>query len=183
MAWKSGESHSTDLRSRVLAALDGGSPARAVASLFQSASPTSTSGAGASRRATDETEARPQRNQLDAQAGGTPCCHRSRGGAPAGRGRGGAEGPVADHAPGHGAPRADAQDARPPRAYAQENSQGGPRSRAGPTSPGSVPPGVAKVGTGQREIAIVISTACHSAVQIHKASEAAMLVVERRWKR
>ena len=35
MAWKSGQSYSTDLRSRVLAAVDGGSPARAVAQQFQ----------------------------------------------------------------------------------------------------------------------------------------------------
>ena len=35
MAWKSGQSYSADLRSRVLAAVDGGSPARAMAQLFQ----------------------------------------------------------------------------------------------------------------------------------------------------
>jgi hypothetical protein len=35
MGWKSGQSYSTDLRSRVLAAIDGGSPARATAQLFQ----------------------------------------------------------------------------------------------------------------------------------------------------
>ena len=35
MGWKSGQSYSTDLRSRVLAAIDGGSPAKATAQLFQ----------------------------------------------------------------------------------------------------------------------------------------------------
>ena len=35
MAWKSGQSYSGDLRSRVLGAIDGGSPTRATAQLFQ----------------------------------------------------------------------------------------------------------------------------------------------------
>ena len=35
MGWKSGQSYSTDLRSRVLVAIDGDSPARATAQLFQ----------------------------------------------------------------------------------------------------------------------------------------------------
>ena len=35
MAWKPGQSYSADLRSRVLAAIDGGNPAKAVAQLFQ----------------------------------------------------------------------------------------------------------------------------------------------------
>ena len=35
MAWKSGQSYSADLRSRVLAAIDGGTPAKAVARQFQ----------------------------------------------------------------------------------------------------------------------------------------------------
>ena len=35
MAWKSGQSYSTDLRSRVLAAIDGGGSATATALLFQ----------------------------------------------------------------------------------------------------------------------------------------------------
>ena len=35
MAWKSGQSYSTDLRSRVLAAIDGGGSAKATAQLFQ----------------------------------------------------------------------------------------------------------------------------------------------------
>ena len=44
MAWKSGQSYSTDLRSRVLAAIDGGGSATATATaqLSRSASPTST---------------------------------------------------------------------------------------------------------------------------------------------
>ena len=35
MVWKSGQSYSTDLRSRVLAVIDGGSPAKIVARQFQ----------------------------------------------------------------------------------------------------------------------------------------------------
>jgi transposase len=35
MAWKSGQSYSTDLRSRVLAGVDGGMPAKAVAERFR----------------------------------------------------------------------------------------------------------------------------------------------------
>ena len=35
MAWKSGQSYSSDLRSRVLAAIDGGGAAKAVARQFQ----------------------------------------------------------------------------------------------------------------------------------------------------
>ena len=35
MVWKSGQSYSGDLRRRVLAAIDGGNPARAMAQLFQ----------------------------------------------------------------------------------------------------------------------------------------------------
>jgi transposase len=62
MAWKSGQSYSTDLRSRVLAAIDGGSPAKAVAGLFQ-VSVSYIYKALARRAATGETEARPQRNQ------------------------------------------------------------------------------------------------------------------------
>src|SRR5262245_15431127 len=61
MAWKSGQSYSTDLRSRVLAAIDGGSPAKAVAQLFQ-VSISYVYKALARRTATGETEARPQRN-------------------------------------------------------------------------------------------------------------------------
>jgi transposase len=62
MAWKSGQSYSTDLRSRVLAASDAGSPAKAVARLFQ-ASASYIYEALARRAATGETEARPQRNR------------------------------------------------------------------------------------------------------------------------
>ena len=61
MAWKPGQSYSADLRSRVLAAVDGGGPARAVAQLFQ-VSVSYIYKALARREATGETEARPQRN-------------------------------------------------------------------------------------------------------------------------
>jgi transposase len=61
MAWRSGQSYSTDLRSRVLAAVDGGMPARAAARLFQ-VSVSYIYKAEARRSATGETEARPQRN-------------------------------------------------------------------------------------------------------------------------
>jgi transposase len=61
MAWKSGRSYSADLRGRVLAAIDGGSPAKAVARLFQ-VSVSYIYKALGRREATGETEARPQRN-------------------------------------------------------------------------------------------------------------------------
>ena len=61
MAWKSGQSYSTDLRSRVLAAADDGSPAGAVAQQFQ-VSVSYIYKALGRRGATGETEARPQRN-------------------------------------------------------------------------------------------------------------------------
>jgi transposase len=61
MAWKSGQSYSADLRGRVLAAVDGGGSAKAVARLFQ-VSVSYIYKALARRRATGETEARPQRN-------------------------------------------------------------------------------------------------------------------------
>ena len=62
MAWKSGQSYSSDLRSRVLAAIDGGGPAKAVAQLFQ-VSVSYIYKALGRRAATGETEARPQRNR------------------------------------------------------------------------------------------------------------------------
>jgi transposase len=62
MAWKPGQSYSTDLRSRVLAAIDGGSPAKATARQFQ-VSVSYIYKALGRREATGETEARPQRNQ------------------------------------------------------------------------------------------------------------------------
>ena len=62
MGWKSGQSYSPDLRSRVLAAIDGGSPARATAPLFQ-VSVSYLDQALGRRSSTGETEARPQRNQ------------------------------------------------------------------------------------------------------------------------
>jgi transposase len=61
MAWKSGQSYSADLRSRVLAAVDGGLPARAAAERFR-VSVSYIYKALARRTATGETEARPQRN-------------------------------------------------------------------------------------------------------------------------
>jgi transposase len=64
MAWKSGQSYSTDLRSRVLAAIDGGSSARTTARLFQ-VSVSYIYKALARRAATGETEARPQRNHQE----------------------------------------------------------------------------------------------------------------------
>lgn len=62
MGWRPGRSYSADLRGRVLAAVDGGGPPRAVASLF-SVSPSYVYKVLARRRATGETEARPQRNR------------------------------------------------------------------------------------------------------------------------
>jgi len=62
MGWKSGQSYSGDLRSRVLAAIDGGSPAKATAQLFQ-VSVSYIYKALGRRSATGETEARPQRNR------------------------------------------------------------------------------------------------------------------------
>jgi transposase len=64
MAWKPGQSYSTDLRSRVLAAIDGGGSAKAVAALFQ-VSVSYIYKALARRETTGETEARPQRNQQE----------------------------------------------------------------------------------------------------------------------
>ena len=61
MAWKPGQSYSSDLRSRVLAAVDGGAAARSVAALFQ-VSVSYIDKALARRETTGETEARPQRN-------------------------------------------------------------------------------------------------------------------------
>jgi transposase len=64
MAWKSGQSYSADLRSRVLAAIDGGSPAKAVAERFR-VSVSYIDKALARRQATGEIEARPQRNHQE----------------------------------------------------------------------------------------------------------------------
>ena len=61
MVWRSGQSYSADLRSRVLAAVDGGLPARVVAERFQ-VSVSYIYKALARRTATGEMEARPQRN-------------------------------------------------------------------------------------------------------------------------
>jgi transposase len=62
MVWKSGQSYSTDLRSRVLAAVDSGSSAKIVARQFQ-VSVSYIYKALGRRAATGETEARPQRNR------------------------------------------------------------------------------------------------------------------------
>ena len=62
MAWKSGQSYSSDLRTRVLAAIDGGCAAKSVARQFQ-VSVSYIYKALARRQATGETEARPQRNR------------------------------------------------------------------------------------------------------------------------
>ena len=62
MAWKSGQSYSSDLRSRVRAGVDGGSAAQTVVRQF----PVGVSyiyKALGRRAATGEAEARPQRNQ------------------------------------------------------------------------------------------------------------------------
>ena len=64
MAWKSGQSYSADLRGRVLAAVDGGMPARTVAERFQ-VSVSYVYKALGRREATGETEARPQRNHQE----------------------------------------------------------------------------------------------------------------------
>ena len=64
MAWKSGQSYSADLRSRVLAAVDGGMPARAAAERFR-VSVSYIYKALGRRAATGETEARPQRNHQE----------------------------------------------------------------------------------------------------------------------
>ena len=61
MVWKSGQSYSGDLRSRVLGAIDGGSPARATAPLFQVSVSYIYTALGR-RAATGESQARPQRN-------------------------------------------------------------------------------------------------------------------------
>ena len=62
MAWKSGQSYSGDLRSRILAAIDGGNSAKSVGQQFQ-VSVSYIYKALGRRAATGETEARPQRNR------------------------------------------------------------------------------------------------------------------------
>jgi transposase len=64
MAWKSGQSYSADLRGRVLAAVDGDIPARVVAEQFR-VSVSYIYKALGRRKATGETEARPQRNHQE----------------------------------------------------------------------------------------------------------------------
>jgi transposase len=62
MGWRSGRAYSQDLRERVLAAVDGGMAARAVAPLFQ-VSIAYVYKALIRRRRSGETTARPQRNR------------------------------------------------------------------------------------------------------------------------
>ena len=62
MVWKSGQSYSGDLRSRVLAAIDGGGTAKAVAAQFRVSVAYIYKALGR-RRATGETEARPPCNR------------------------------------------------------------------------------------------------------------------------
>ena len=62
MGWRSGQSYSADLRGRVLATIDGGGSAKAVARRFQ-VSVSYVYKALARRAATGETEARPPRNR------------------------------------------------------------------------------------------------------------------------
>ena len=64
MAWKSGQSYSADRRSRVLAAVDGGVPAKAAAERFR-VSVSYVYKALGRRKATGETESRPQRNHQE----------------------------------------------------------------------------------------------------------------------
>jgi transposase len=64
MAWKSGQSYSADLRSRVLAAVDRGLPARTVAERFRVSVSYIYKVLGR-RNATGESEARPQRNHQE----------------------------------------------------------------------------------------------------------------------
>jgi hypothetical protein len=64
MAWKSGQSYSADLRSRVLAGIDGGMPAEAVAERFR-VSVSCIDKALGRRAATGEVEARPQRSHQE----------------------------------------------------------------------------------------------------------------------
>src|SRR3954468_288971 len=61
MAWRSGQSYSADLRSRVLATVDGGLPAREAAARFRVRVSYIYKALGR-RTATGEVEARPQRN-------------------------------------------------------------------------------------------------------------------------
>ena len=64
VAWRSGQSYSADLRSRVLAAVDGGLPARVAADRFR-VSVSYIYKALGRRAVTGETEARPQRNHQE----------------------------------------------------------------------------------------------------------------------
>ena len=132
MAWKSGQSYSADLRSRVLAAVDGGMPARTVAERFR-VSVSYIYKALGRRRATGETEARPQRNHQKLKLAAHHERSRPRWRAvrtsPERAARLAAGDPRRQRQPGP-----DAQDAGPARADA-EKSRSGRRSRTGPMSP------------------------------------------------
>ena len=114
MAWKSGQSYSSDLRSRVLAAIDGGGVAKAVARQFQ-VSISYVYKALGRRSATGETEARPQRNQQTLKLQEHHAAIAAEVARRPGRDAGRAAGMAAGDARGQGQPRADAQDASPAR--------------------------------------------------------------------
>ena len=116
-----GQSYSTDLRSRVLAAVDGGSPAKAVAQLFQ-VSVSYIYKALGRRSATGETEARAQRNQQTLKLAAHHDAIAAEVARLAGRHPGGAAGLAAGDPRGQGQPRLDAQDAGPARPDAQKKS-------------------------------------------------------------
>ena len=141
MAWKPWQSYSADLRSRVLAAVDGGNPAKAVAQLFQ-VSVSYIYKALARREATGETEARPQRNQEDAETGRASTRPKRP------RWYAGRTSPWKSCAPGccrsHGV---SASLGLMHKTLARlgltlKKSRGGPRNRTGPTLPSSEPTGV-----------------------------------------
>lgn len=69
MAWKSGQSYSLDLRSRVLSSVDCGLPARETAARFQ-VSVSYIYKALGRRAATGEVDARPQRNHQELKLAG-----------------------------------------------------------------------------------------------------------------
>ena len=121
MAWKSGQSYSSDLRTRVLAAIDGGSAAKAMAQLFQ-VSVSYIYKALGRRAATGETEARPQRNRQTLKLADHHAAIAAEVALPARRDPGRAAGLAAGDPPSHGQPRPDAQDAGPARADAQKKS-------------------------------------------------------------
>ena len=122
MAWKSGQSYSADLRSRVLAAVDGGSPARAVAERFQVSVSYIYKALG--RRDGDRRDRGPAAAQPPGSSS-SPAHHdgdRGRGGAPSGRHAGRAARLAAGDPRRGREPGPDAQDAGPARADAEKKS-------------------------------------------------------------